>query len=452
MRYDDFTLIFERLYHLINAEKYEESASLILEYDDEFIENADSELLNLLEKLDMNAVLIEQREEILEIKGDASAILGEYEQALEIYKKNLDIIEEDSLKSAEVLSKIADVSVWKGEIDKSISYHLKSLKIFRKKKRKKEMAKIYNDLGLDFTRKGEMSKALEYFKNALNCLDEDEVMKYLVYLNIGNLFALNNDFKNAIEYYNKPLKNKTSSKKDFYKLQISSYVALAEIEKKKNNLANIEEYLKKGIEIAIINRDGKEGLKLAHELIDFYLRNENYAQAGKFITEKVKQIEVFLKLENPIEKIFDFRHRKKIGKINELNLSYGEICEKASEIFEKLQNLEYANIYYERSAKIFKEVFMDKKVGKIYLKIALNCSKLNKIGEAEKYFFKSIEKLNQVKEFEGLAIAHLCLGNFYKEVGRIMDAKKQYELSRDYAINAGYVKAEEKALELLKNI
>lgn len=447
-----FFQIFERLYHLINAEDYEESANLILDYDDEFIENADIEFLDLLNKLDINKVSKDLRQEIIEIKGDASAVLGEYEHALEHYKKNLDIIKEDSLKSAEVFSKIADVSSKKGEIEESISYHLKSLSIFKRKKRKNEMAKIYNDLGLDFTKKGEMTKALEYFTNALNCLDKENIeMKHLINLNIGNLFALSNDFKNAVKYYNKPLKEVTV-KKEYYKLQISSFKALAEIERKRNNLTKIENYMRKALEIAKKNKDSKECLTLTNELIDFYVKNQKFSKAVKFITEIIDGIENLVKREKPLDRIMEFKHRKHITKLNELHLGFGELCEKASVVFEKLKDWNNANIYYEKSVEIFKNAFMDKRVGKIYLKIAINCSKTDNVSDAEKYYLKSIEKLNRVREFKGLAIVHLQLGNFYRNFGRINDAKREFECSRDFAKNMGFISAKIKVEELLNEL
>ena len=85
----------------------------------------------------------------------------------------------------------------KGEWDKTIALHKKSLTLFKERSDKRGMARAYNNLGLAYRNIGEYNEALSCYKKAIKLLDfliqvlfissEPFVqLKFLLFLNLSN--------------------------------------------------------------------------------------------------------------------------------------------------------------------------------------------------------------------------------------------------------------------------
>lgn len=103
------------------------------------------------------------------------------------------------------------VSVYKGEYDKAIEYHRKSLAIDLKTFGPEHLtvAKRYNNIGESYRHKGEYDKAIEYYRKSmmidLKVLDPDHPEVAIPYNNIGLAYSSKGEYDNAIGYYEKAM-------------------------------------------------------------------------------------------------------------------------------------------------------------------------------------------------------------------------------------------------------
>ncbi len=160
-------LMVQRIHHLLEAGESKEAGNLILDSSDEFISCGNVEFYELLQGLQVNQMPGEQQEEFLSIIGDAHTEFGRLDKALESYKKRLSQSENGSLEEAAVLRKMGDLEGKKGDLARSIKLKEQSLAILTKRKDQREMARLHNELGLDFWKQGELEKAQEAFSEAL---------------------------------------------------------------------------------------------------------------------------------------------------------------------------------------------------------------------------------------------------------------------------------------------
>lgn len=124
------------------------------------------------------------------------------------YKKNG--LEEKAilLSKANSLSYIGSIYFTKGDIQKTLEYHTKSIKIQEELGNKPGIASSLSNLGSIYDSQGDFSKALEYYNKSLNLRkevgDKQGIANELN--NIGYLYYNQKDIPKALEYYSKSSK------------------------------------------------------------------------------------------------------------------------------------------------------------------------------------------------------------------------------------------------------
>ena len=141
---------------------------------------------------------------------------GDYDKAIEYYKKALKII------LRKLGSEHPNVAIYynnlgfayreKGDYDKAIEYFQKALKIGLRKlgSEHPNVAFYYNNLGKTYNNKGDYDKAIEYLQKALKIglrkLGSEHPNVAITYNNLGLAYDNKGDNDKAIEYYKKALK------------------------------------------------------------------------------------------------------------------------------------------------------------------------------------------------------------------------------------------------------
>jgi len=139
--------------------------------------------------------------------GDIFAELNDKSNALNNYYKSLAIRREikDKPGEIEVLERIANLNFQQKDYDLAISYLLKSKDASNKND--KDLASLYNKLGLAYQGKGNYDMAISYFEKAVNLSDKinDKKNKSIYINNEGNAYYDNNELSLAFEQYQKSL-------------------------------------------------------------------------------------------------------------------------------------------------------------------------------------------------------------------------------------------------------
>lgn len=152
----------------------------------------------------------EEKSDILREVGIIFSYLGEFDKALEYYKKALKLYEELGRKEriANQLGNIGIVFNIKGELDKALEYFEKALKLFEESGGKEGIAAQLGNIGIVYKNKGEFDKALEYLKKALE-IDEELGEKEGIAIQLGNIgivYKNKGEFDKALDYFKMALK------------------------------------------------------------------------------------------------------------------------------------------------------------------------------------------------------------------------------------------------------
>ncbi|MDL1966718.1 MAG: tetratricopeptide repeat protein [Candidatus Desulfofervidus auxilii] len=92
------------------------------------------------------------------------------------------------------------------KVDKALYYFSQQLKIARELGDKKATASGLNNIAGILRDKGDLDKALEYYKESLQYLPTDNLVALgTIYNNIGNIYAVKKDYLKAIDYYKKAI-------------------------------------------------------------------------------------------------------------------------------------------------------------------------------------------------------------------------------------------------------
>lgn len=135
---------------------------------------------------------------------------GDLQKALEYHHKSLKIREEirDKQGIAGSLDNIGFIYYSQGDISHAVEYYNKSLMILEESENKKGMAESLNNLGFIFKDQGDIPKALEYYHKSLKFREEIEDKKGIAISlnNIGLIYNSQGDIQKALEYQHKSLK------------------------------------------------------------------------------------------------------------------------------------------------------------------------------------------------------------------------------------------------------
>lgn len=160
----------------------------------------------------LNSFYLKHQAAALNNLGFLAAEKGEIEKSLDYHIKSLKIREEikDQIGIAESLANLAEIYKDLGDIPKALETHHKSLKVFEKMNDKNGMAAVLNQIGLIYSDQAEYSRALECYLRSLRIAEETNNKKAIAHsLNsIGVIYNDKNDMPKALEYHFRSLKIK----------------------------------------------------------------------------------------------------------------------------------------------------------------------------------------------------------------------------------------------------
>ncbi|MBI4649495.1 MAG: tetratricopeptide repeat protein, partial [Bacteroidia bacterium] len=148
--------------------------------------------------------------------------LGDYEKAIEYYKKAQKIKEKLSESpdyaeaasgkkgNAIALNNIGNVFFYQCNYDEALNYYQQALKIFEEINFVPGIASALNGNGLVFEALENYEKALEYYLKALKAHEQTKNIGEIANCqnNIGNVYSKMSDYDKALEYYLKALENR----------------------------------------------------------------------------------------------------------------------------------------------------------------------------------------------------------------------------------------------------
>ncbi len=117
----------------------------------------------------------------------------------------------ESLKKAEMYAKDGESLMYiynllglnyskKGDLDNALLYYSRSLDLAKKLGDRGHEAVMLNNIGEIFHRKGEFNKALKYYQESLSLMT-DKKYKATIYSNIATVYNEKGNYKQAIRYY-----------------------------------------------------------------------------------------------------------------------------------------------------------------------------------------------------------------------------------------------------------
>jgi len=176
-----------------------------------------------------------------------------------------------------------------GNIDKALYYLSRHLKIARNLNDKVVIATSLNNIAVIFRDKGDLDKALEYYKESLEYWPTGDLSGLgTIYNNIANVYGHKQDYTNAIAYYKKAM---DCTQKGGHYLHVGPIkLNLGNTYRRAKDYQNAEKELLEGLKV-VQNAGNKNWEGHGH----FYLA-KLYQDLGQYKTAKdycLKAIEIF---------------------------------------------------------------------------------------------------------------------------------------------------------------
>jgi len=153
---------------------------------------------------------IELQLEALSSIGYAYNTMGELDEAISVFKKALNIIEENGIQGnykGVILINTAFAYLYKGELDSTKNYIGEALIAAETARDTVVLIESYNQLGIIYKREGNYQKALDYYEKSLRLYELSKDYKKLctVWINISTLYYDWGKFDKALEIGRKAL-------------------------------------------------------------------------------------------------------------------------------------------------------------------------------------------------------------------------------------------------------
>jgi len=512
-------LVIERIHHLLHANAYDEVIPLVVENADEFISCGYGEFYDVLRNLDQEKVGEELREDLLEILGDAHAEFGRLDEAFESYRLKLEKLEEarekaqgkarenevegtgkekgktegklegkektegtgkkkgkvngkektegtgegkgeGSLDEARMLHKLGEVERKKGDLDSAMEYGRRSLHIFQKRKSYRDSAKIYNELGLDHWKKGELEKATDSFQKAVRQLRRSGQKHALsrVLLNLAELEAEAGKIDRSDRYLGESLDAATSDGERIEILHLSGDLSM-----KKGEKDRAAESYTRGMELARKEKAFMELMYFAGRIGDIYVEQDRAAEAAStiaagvdFIEKETQNLERKSLMSHyvilPLETLQSLSGRKKKGKafghagntgkapegeqvissgpgkfsgkqeeIREYNYIFASLCEKAAGLMRDSGETGRIGHYLGNAAEVYRGFGDNGRAAALYLETGQAHVDGGDPGKASLAYRKAYSLFRNESNNKGCAISLLNLAGLLERYG---DGKK----------------------------
>lgn len=233
---------------------------------------------------------------------------GEYSNALNSFKKTLQLKEKKysgfHTEIAKTYANIGVVYKKQGQLEKSLAYYNKAIKIFNNNKTPKNnrsLGTLYFNIGNIFTLQKNYSKAESYYKQSIKLLVQDSLTNLdrisMAYNNLGLLYKDSDAFEKSIHYYNKSYKIKKKLNLPLNSILIN----LANIYKEIGELKTADKYYAKAKK-EIIKVYGKVSNYMGSNYLNhgiLKLQRNNYVMAEQYFHKALNIFHATLGRRNP---------------------------------------------------------------------------------------------------------------------------------------------------------
>ena len=481
-REDEHQLIVEQIYHHLKAGQDERAVNIIMEMADELISYGSVEFYDVLQLLDMNNVNEEQRDDMLEILGDAHAEFGRLDEAFEHYLAKLEQETGDSLGKARLLQKMGDIEKEKGDIDSSIAFKKKSLFIFQKKKDLRESAKVFNELALDYWKKNELENARQAFLKAQKLLERAGQTHGLshVLLNLARLESEEGEMKKATSFLEKSL---SAASTEHERIQIFHTAGDFALKKGENHQAL--EWYRNGLETARKETALREMMFFLKKCADLCIEMKNDEGALETLVSGLAFIQdisgkdgkkvrfshpshlsqgsfpFFSRKQEEMEQLSQSANAgglltKKQETMRRENYFFATLCETTARLFQEIENHEEAILYYEKSTKIYRSFRDIEKAAAILLQIGNIQLEKGEQKKAALVYREACNFFEAEHNAKGAAIALLNLAGVLEQVELGRESLKHvirlYRRAHECAKQAGFTTGIEIAAKKLTEL
>lgn len=256
--------------------------SILFENDDAGLERA-MECLNESEKLFKQIKNKKEEAQSLYIKGHIYMQFGKSTDALECFKRCVDIREktDDLDGTVEALGNVAFLYQRQGDIAKALDYNFKALKIAEKFNSKDLLGTLYNNIAHLYQGQDDPVKAIDYYEKSLKIFESTNNRKGIAFVfnNYSIIYQKTGDLNKAKDYSLKSLKIREGM--GDYVGMANCYNSLGRIaelydDKKLGNYDSALEHFEKALELRKKVED-KVGLASSYYSIgNIYLKQKKY--------------------------------------------------------------------------------------------------------------------------------------------------------------------------------
>ena len=152
---------------------------------------------------DMNHILPDKKVPLLVQVGKTHDILGEWNQALDIFYKSLDFSKTHSTERAEILKYLGHIKSKQRDYSSATKLYLDSIAIYTMLENKREIGNIYLSQGYNNFEQGLYKEAEDYYQLALKLATNAEDNQVIADCNniLGVMSTVRGAFDDAIGYY-----------------------------------------------------------------------------------------------------------------------------------------------------------------------------------------------------------------------------------------------------------
>ncbi len=148
----------------------------------------------------------DQEARLLIEAGKMCDLSGDWDQALDRYKRALELCESEEVK-AEALKQTAHINSKRGEWEAALDNYKASLEILNRIGNLREAGNIYNSIGYNYFETGDMAKAEQHYNRALEIAQrcDDAQLTADIYSNLGILSCVKGQIDEAIAHYERSI-------------------------------------------------------------------------------------------------------------------------------------------------------------------------------------------------------------------------------------------------------
>ena len=203
---------------------------------------------------------------------------SDYPQALEYFKKSLELSKKAGLKQ-EMSNSLLSTAItynYLSNYPKALEYYQKSMKISEELEDKDGVSSCLNNIGLIYHLQGDLSLALEYYQKALIKAEEfgDKQGTLTTLSNIGSICFEQSNYLKALEYFQEALKI-AKEFKDKYGIS-KNLTNIGSIQLEQGNYSQAMEYFEKSM---VINKEHRE---LNYLCVSYFFIGKTYFKQGNY--------------------------------------------------------------------------------------------------------------------------------------------------------------------------